>query len=145
MIESSAHGDEYDGVIFSQLVWLYTLSTFAIFKVYIFFFGTLYLNALFSANIESNRSCWIWELKNWNYWSKEEGRIVHKQKSFDTRNGKLLIGSVMNKIDVRDPLNHNSTIFGDPSYLFMLLVSLYSCSKSYCSCFSCFNLVYIWL
>lgn len=22
MIESSAHGDEYDGVIFSQLVWL---------------------------------------------------------------------------------------------------------------------------
>ena len=59
MIESSAHGDEYDGVIFSQLVWLFTLSTFAILKVYIFFFGTLYLNALFSPNIESNRSCWI--------------------------------------------------------------------------------------
>lgn len=25
MIESSAHGDEYDGVIFSQLVWLLAL------------------------------------------------------------------------------------------------------------------------
>ena len=44
MIESSAHGDEYDGVIFSQLVWLTSL----IIQVYILLSTYLaVLNSLF--------------------------------------------------------------------------------------------------
>lgn len=91
MIESSAHGDDYDGVIFSQLVrktylWLHTVFhcflLFSDFKIG-HFFPTFF--CLFSSS-ELDWFGWIGELKNWNNWIKKKGRILHQQKSSDTRN-----------------------------------------------------------
>lgn len=40
--------------------------------------------------LELDRSCWIWELENWNNWIKKKRRILHKQKSSNTWNSRHL-------------------------------------------------------
>ena len=83
MIESSDHGDEYDGVIFSQLVCCIELSLSG---KKVFLAAWLMLFSCISLLVESDRSSWIREFKNWNNWSKEKGRILHKQKPSNSWN-----------------------------------------------------------
>lgn len=87
MIESSAHGDEYDGVIFSQLVSV-EFSITSICEIDCFS-GLLskHLSHIFVT--EFNRSCWFRELKNGNHWTQEKGGFLHKQKSFNSWNCKI--------------------------------------------------------
>lgn len=85
MIESSAHGDDYDGVIFSQLV----CKNYLLHQL--FFFPCLYIldeDFIISLFLLSELDWfgWIWKLKNRNNWIKKKRRILHQQKSSDTWN-----------------------------------------------------------
>lgn len=49
------------------------------------------LQVLFLCFLEFDRSCWIWEFKNWDNWTKEKRRILHKQKPSNSGNCRLFV------------------------------------------------------
>ena len=60
-------------------------------SIYLFLFfqedRMLFLSTWSLSLSEFDWSCGIWELKNWNDWTTEKGRILHKQKSSNSWNG----------------------------------------------------------
>lgn len=84
MIESSAHGDEYDGVMYSQLVW-YEISLDGKFHLLLLMI-IIILVPHPSCFPESDWSSGLWKFQNWDNGTEEKGRIVYKQKSFNSRN-----------------------------------------------------------
>jgi hypothetical protein len=89
MIESSAHGDEYDGVIFSQLVCKNYLRLNWNFHIYINWkFGSLFSFFIFCLCSELDWFGWIWKFKNWNNWIEKKRRVLHQQKSSNTWNSR---------------------------------------------------------
>lgn len=51
-----------------------------------YFQSLLFLFFLFVLVSEFDRSCWIREFKNWDYWVKKKRRVLHKQKSSNSWN-----------------------------------------------------------